>query len=60
MIILMLLGALGIAIFVFIVTLVLSDRPVKTFFVALMLSYVLTTMLIYILNRIAKRKEEKQ
>jgi Ca2+/Na+ antiporter len=59
-IILALLGAVGIALIVFVVIIALADKPVKAFFAALMLSYTLFALYIYILNRIAKRKEEKR
>jgi Kef-type K+ transport system membrane component KefB len=49
-------GAVGTALLVFAVVLILADRPIKAFFVALMLSYMLTTILIYILNRLGKKR----
>jgi VIT1/CCC1 family predicted Fe2+/Mn2+ transporter len=51
-------GAVGIAVFVFVVIIALADKPVKAFIVALMLSYTLFALLIYIISRIVKHKEE--
>jgi hypothetical protein len=53
-------SAIGIAIAVFAIVLVFADRPVKAFIVALLLSYTLFALYIYVLNRILKRKEEKR
>jgi len=54
------LGVAGIAITVFVVIVLLSDKPVKAFIMALMLTYLLYSIYIIILNRILKRKEEKR
>jgi Ca2+/Na+ antiporter len=53
------LGAVGIAISVFIVIATLADKPVKALIVALMLLYSLFPIYLFILNKIAKRKEEE-
>jgi hypothetical protein len=52
-------GAIGIAITVFIIILLFADKPVKAFIMALMSSYTLFALFIYIINRIFKHKEEK-
>jgi Ca2+/Na+ antiporter len=49
----------GIVITVFIVIATLSDNPVKALLTALMLSYSLFFIYIYILKKINKHKEEK-
>ena len=53
------LGAVGIAITAFFVIVALSDRPLKALITAIMLTYSLFFIYIYILNKIAIRKEEK-
>ena len=54
------LGAVGIAIIVFAVIAMLADKPLNALVTALMLSYSLFFMYIFILREIAKRKEEKR
>jgi membrane protein implicated in regulation of membrane protease activity len=55
---LVILGAAGIALIIFATIATLADQPAKAFIAALMLSYLLYFVYIYILNRIFKRKEE--
>jgi len=55
-----LLGAIGIALILFTVIILLADRPVKAFISTMTLMYLLITVYIYLLNRILKRKEEKR
>ena len=55
-----LLGAIGIALTLFTVIILLADRPVKAFIVVMALMYPLVIMYLYVLNRILKRKEEKR
>jgi Ca2+/Na+ antiporter len=52
------LGAAGIAVIIFAVIMLLSDRPAGAFIVALILLYLLYPTYIVILNKILKRKEE--
>jgi len=54
-----LLGAIGIALILFTVIILLADKPVKAFISTMILMYLLITIYIYLLNRILKRKEEK-
>jgi len=53
-------GAVGIALILFTVIILLADRPVKAFIVVMALMYPLVIIYLYILNRILKRKEEKR
>jgi hypothetical protein len=53
-----LLGAVGIALILFTVIILLADRPVKAFIVAMTLMYPLVIIYLYMLNRISKRKEK--
>jgi type IV secretory pathway VirB3-like protein len=53
-------GAAGIALILFTVIILLGDRPVKAFIIAMALMYPLVIIYLYILNRILKRKEEKR
>jgi Ca2+/Na+ antiporter len=53
-------GAATIALLLFTVIIMLADRPVKAFIVAMTLMYPLVIVYLYILNRILKRKEEKR
>jgi len=55
-----LLGAIGIVLTLFTVVILLADRPVKAFIVAMILMYPLIMIYLYILNRISKYKEEKR
>ena len=55
-----LLGAIGIALTLFTVIILLADKPVKAFISTMTLMYLLITVYIYLLNRILKRKEEKR
>jgi len=55
-----LLGAIGIALTLFTVIILLADKPVKAFISTMTLMYLLTIVYIYLLNRILKRKEEKR
>lgn len=50
-------GAVSIALAIFAIIVMLSDKPIKALLVALSYSYVLFFLYIYILNRIIKRKE---
>jgi len=54
------LGAVGIALILFITVTLLGDSPVKAFIVTMALMYLLVIMYLYVLNRILKRKEEKR
>jgi hypothetical protein len=54
------LGAVGIAVAIFITIMLLSDEPVKALIVVSMLSYLLHFAYIVVLNRVLKRKEEKR
>ncbi len=53
------LGAVGIALAIFMVIVALADEPVRAFITALTLSYSLFFLYIFLLNKILKRKEEK-
>ena len=55
-----LLGAIGIALTLFTLIILLADKPVKAFISTMTLMYLLITVYIYLLNRILKRKEEKR
>jgi Ca2+/Na+ antiporter len=55
-----LLGAAGIAITIFAIIFALSDRPLKALITALIFAYMLFFMYLFILEKIAKRKEEKR
>jgi hypothetical protein len=54
------LGAVGIALAIFATIVIMSDRPLLALITALTLSYSLFLIYISILEKIAKRKEEKR
>jgi len=54
------LGAVGIAVAIFMVIAMLADKPLNALITALTLSYSLFFIYIFILREIAKRKEEKR
>ncbi len=51
-------GAVGIAVIIFLIIVALADKPAKAFITALIMSYLLYFVYIFILNRILKHKEE--
>ncbi len=53
-------GAAGIAVVIFMIIVLLADRPVKAFIMALIFSYLLYFVYMVVINRILKRKEEKR
>ena len=55
-----LLGAIGIALTLFITITLLGDKPVKAFISTMILMYLLITVYIYLLNKIAKQIEKKR
>jgi len=52
-------GVVGIAIAIFIVITMLSERPTKALIMSIVLSYALFFVYIHILNKIIKRKAQK-
>jgi len=52
------LGAVGIALIIFATIVLLADRPIKALLVSLALLYALFSIYIFILNKLAKSKEE--
>jgi uncharacterized membrane protein len=55
-----LLGAIGIALILFITVTLLGDKPARAFIVVMALMYLLITIYIYLMNMISKYKEEKR
>jgi membrane protein implicated in regulation of membrane protease activity len=55
---LVILGAAGIALIIFVTIATLADQPVNAFITALTLSYALFFTYIYALNRILNRREK--
>jgi Ca2+/Na+ antiporter len=55
-----LLGAMGIALLLFMVIILLGDSPIKAFISAMILMYLLITVYIYVLSMISKRIEKRR
>ncbi len=51
------LGAVGIAVIIFAIVVTLADQPVRALITALIMSYLLYFVYIFMLNRILKHKE---
>jgi VIT1/CCC1 family predicted Fe2+/Mn2+ transporter len=53
-------GAAGIAVILFVIIVLLSERPLKALITALISAYLLLYIYLFILNKLVKRKEEKR
>jgi len=51
------LGAVGIAVTIFMVILMYSERPVKAFLMAIVYTYVFVAIYLFVLKKLEKRKE---